>query len=989
MMRKDIENHDTSEFVQRHIGPDKSEIAHMLATLGVDSLDDLIRDVIPAEILDQSDLKLANGIGEAQALAELAEIAADNQQKKSLIGQGYYGCHTPAVLQRNVFENPAWYTSYTPYQPEISQGRLEVLFNFQTLVTELTGMAIANASLLDEATAVAEAMAMAHRHHRGKRQRLVLAPGCHRQTIDIIHTRAQPLNIEVAPVTTPAADVEQLKQEGLLDDNCFAVLFQYPETEGGVSDLAAACELASEKGALVIVATDLLALTLLPPPSDFGADIVVGNSQRFGVPMGFGGPHAAFMATTDKLKRSMPGRLVGESVDSHGNKAYRLALQTREQHIRREKATSNICTAQALLAIMATLYACYHGPAGLQQIARRVHNRACLLQKTLQAAGLTCGSKVIFDTVAVQVPDADAVIKRACDAGYNLRKVSMDRVAISLDETCTLGDLESVASAITEQNVTLGFADIEQLNTADSGANSCESGALPIASRRSTRFMTQACFNQYHSETEMMRYLRKLSDRDIALDRAMIPLGSCTMKLNAAAEMMPVSWSAFSNVHPFTPPEQVGGYHRMITEVEQMLCACTGYAAVSLQPNAGSQGEFAGLLAIARYHQSRGENDRDICLIPSSAHGTNPASAQMAGMQVIVVNCDDCGNIDLDDLQQKLDQYSSRVAAIMITYPSTHGVFEVHVRDVCDRVHAVGGQVYIDGANLNALVGVAQPGVFGGDVSHLNLHKTFCIPHGGGGPGVGPVAVAEHLAPYLPGHFQLDEPNGAVSAAPFGSASILPITWMYIRMMGYRGLRAATRTAILNANYIARRLSAAYPVLYTGHNGFVAHECIIDTRGLKESAGISVDDIAKRLIDYGFHAPTMSFPVAGTLMIEPTESESLIEIDRFCDAMLSIFEEIQSVQNGDYTRSDNPLVNAPHTAECLLDEQWEHCYTRKIAAYPAGTAATLDSPAPAKYWPPVGRIDNVYGDKNLVCSCPPLSDYRLDEVTDPVLQASG
>ncbi len=968
-------------FASRHIGVNEAEVARMLEALGQDSLQSLIEKVVPQSIRDLAAPEVAEAVSENQALLELGSMASTNTINRSMIGQGYYDCHTPPVLQRNVFENPGWYTAYTPYQPEIAQGRLEVLFNFQTMITELTGMAIANASLLDEATAAAEAMAMAHRAARGKKNLFLVADNCHPQTLDVIRTRAEPLDIQIETF-----DCDELIASGDagISEDCFSVLFQYPGTAGEIPDASALAALAHAGGAQVIVATDLLALMLLQAPAEWGADIVVGSAQRFGVPMGFGGPHAAFMATTDKLKRSLPGRLVGQSLDSHGNPAYRLALQTREQHIRREKATSNICTAQALLAIMATLYVCYHGPQGLRQIALRTHAMAVLLRNAINDMGLQCSSQHLFDTVTLTGVDAGAVIKAANQAGINVRQLADDSIAMACDETTTFEDIASLVSVIAKVSgsaeadcakLLKGFglsAGAAELDNATAGqvaefVNTLD--AFPAGAFRSGEFLSQPCFHDYHSETEMMRYLRLLADRDIALDRAMIPLGSCTMKLNAAAEMMPVSWPAFANIHPFAPQPQTPGYRKMIAEVESMLCACTGYAAVSLQPNAGSQGEYAGLLAISRYHAANGDTHRDVCLIPESAHGTNPASAQMAGMKVVVVACDEGGNVDIEDLQAKIDAHSANLAAIMITYPSTHGVFEAKVGEVCQRVHDAGGQVYIDGANLNAMVGVAKPGRFGGDVSHLNLHKTFCIPHGGGGPGVGPVAVAEHLAPYLPGHAELDRHECPVSAAPWGSAMILPITWMYIRMMGGKGLQQATEIAILNANYMASRLSTCYPILYTGEHGFVAHECILDTRVLKDMTGISVDDIAKRLMDFGFHAPTMSFPVAGTLMIEPTESESLAEIDRFCDAMLQIHAEISKVADGSWSLADNPLVNAPHTAPSLMQTDWPHVYSREEAAYPQGVSSM------SKYWPPVGRIDNVYGDKNLVCSCPPLSDY--------------
>ena len=943
-----------SEFVARHIGPREADISRMLDTLGVSSVDELIDKVIPEGIRLRDELALDTGLSEAAALAEIREIASMNEVKRSALGQGYNDCYLPSVIARNVFENPAWYTAYTPYQPEIAQGRLEVLFNFQTLITELTALPMANASLLDEATAAAEAMAMAHRALRGKRSVMLLADDCHQQSIDVIKTRAEPLELDVRVVAIDSIPAI-LNEEGA---DVFAVLIQYPGSFGEVHDAASIATAVKASGAMTIVAADLLSLTVLAPPGDWGADIVVGSAQRFGVPMGFGGPHAAFMATTDKHKRSLPGRLVGQSLTADGKPAYRLALQTREQHIRREKATSNICTAQALLAIIATLYACYHGPSGLITIARRVRSLTDQLAAGCEASGLSIKNTHWFDTLSIGVADGPAAVARALEAGYNIRLIDDTVVGVSLDETTTLDDVRKLGAALTNQQ-----EDAWALVNTESRDPALD---------RIPNFMSQPCFHAYHSETEMMRYLRLLATKDIALDQAMIPLGSCTMKLNAAAEMTPLSWPEFSAIHPFAPSSQTQGYARLVSELENMLCACTGYDALSLQPNAGSQGEYAGLLAIRRYHESRDDTARNICLIPSSAHGTNPASAQMAGMAVVVVACDNDGNVDLADLDEKLAAHEGRVAAIMITYPSTHGVFETEVRDVCERVHAAGGQVYIDGANLNAMVGTAHPGEFGGDVSHLNLHKTFCIPHGGGGPGVGPIGVKAHLAEWLPGHHVLGDSAGVVSAAPYGSALILPITWMYIRMMGAAGLRRATEIAILNANYIAKKLESAYPILYRGHEGFVAHECILDTRVLKDETGITVDDIAKRLMDYGFHAPTMSFPVAGTLMVEPTESESLDEIDRFCDAMLAIASEAADVAKGidGQTAEDNPLVNAPHTVSMLAEESWTHAYSRAIAVFPSGVSPD------SKYWPPVRRIDNVYGDKNLICSCPPLSDYQ-------------
>ncbi len=937
----------TSSFLRRHIGPSVTEQRAMLAKLGAPSLAALVEQIVPASIRRQDTMDLPSPLDEHAALAELADKACGNTVARSLIGQGYYGTHTPPVIARNVFENPGWYTAYTPYQPEISQGRLEVLFYFQTLVTELTGLDVAGASLLDEATAAAEAMALCHRQVR-KRSRFMVSRHCHPQTLDVIQTRAAPLGIEV---------VEFDDDDAPDFSEAFAVLLQYPRSRGGVVDCEALAAAAHDAGALVIAATDLLALTLLKPPGQWGADIAVGSAQRFGVPLGFGGPHAGFLAATDKLKRNLPGRLVGQSIDTAGRAAYRLALQTREQHIRREKATSNICTAQALLAIMATLYACYHGYDGLKQIAESVATRAARMAEALRALGFSVADGARFDTVDVAADDADHMLDAARKAGFNLRPLA-GGFALSVDETVTEDELNDLLAALAvargQAVVTLG-----------------ESATfLPNALLRDDTPLSQAVFNSHHSETEMMRYLRRLADRDIALDRAMIPLGSCTMKLNAASEMMPVSWPAFAAMHPFAPVEDTAGYASLIDELERWLCACTGYDAMSLQPNAGSQGEYAGLLAIQRYHASRGEAHRDVCLIPQSAHGTNPASAQMCGMRVVVVGCDARGDVDVVDLQAKIDTHRNELAAIMITYPSTHGVFEQAVRDICERVHEAGGQVYIDGANLNAQVGLAAPGEYGGDVSHLNLHKTFCIPHGGGGPGIGPIGVRSHLAPFLPGHREWGDKTGVVAAAPYGSASILPIVWMYLRTMGAEGLCQASSVALLSANYIASRIGGAFPVLYSDDNGRVAHECIIDLRPIKDELGVTVDDVAKRLIDYGFHAPTMSFPVAGTLMIEPTESESLAEIDRFCDAMLAIAAEIDAIRSGQYAVEESPLRHAPHTAVDLLGDDWHRPYSRQTGAFPAGDTQVGD-----KYWPPVSRVDNVYGDRNLVCSCPPLEAY--------------
>jgi glycine dehydrogenase len=939
-----------SPFVSRHIGPRDNEIDRVLHLLGYASLDALTDAVIPKQIRSTHPLQLASGVSEEQALEELRCIASKNRVLKSLIGAGYYNTHTPKVLQRNVLENPAWYTAYTPYQPEISQGRLEVLFYYQTLISELTGLEIANASLLDEATAAAEAMALAMRSAKGG-HRFLVSKWCHPQTIDVVKTRAVPLDIEVIEFdeSQPVEDWQGV----------FGVLAQYPATDGRWIDPSGWIGEAKAHRAMVILATDLLALMILKSPGEIGADIAVGSSQRFGVPLGFGGPHAAFFATRDALKRTMPGRIVGQSIDRHGKPAFRLALQTREQHIRREKATSNICTAQALLAIMATLYACYHGPEGLKEIALRVHTRAARLYLSLIRAGRRLRSDRFFDTLAIEVGgDAQKIMHQAVSAGYNLRRIDANTVGISLDETTTDEDIKVLAGLF---GATLIDGDTQDV--------------LPANALRRDTILTQEVFHRYRSETEMMRYLRRLSEMDIALDRAMIPLGSCTMKLNAASELTPITWPEFNAIHPLAPADQCEGYRILIDQLEAMLCEVTGYDAVSLQPNAGSQGEYAGLLAIMRYHESRGESDRNICLIPSSAHGTNPASAQMANMQVVVVKCDDAGNVDLGDLDAKIAAHGHSIAAIMITYPSTHGVFEEGVTAICEKVHAVGGQVYIDGANLNALVGLSKPGKFGGDVSHLNLHKTFCIPHGGGGPGVGPVGVRRHLAPFLPADgVHPNRVGPMVSAAAFGSASILPISWMYIRMMGPSGLKRATQVAILNANYIAHQLKDCYPILYTGNHGLVAHECIIDTRPMDRDAHVGVDDIAKRLIDYGFHAPTMSFPVGGTLMIEPTESESLMELDRFCRAMRMIYQEYVQVRDGVWPADNNPLRNAPHTLDSILDESKSLPYSRRIAVSP-----DPDVPNTTKYLPPVGRVDNAYGDRNLVCSCPPLETYEVEE----------
>jgi glycine dehydrogenase len=951
----DLEQHDG--FVARHVGPDAGEQAAMLRTLGLASLEELLDAVVPATIRWDKPLELAPAVTEPEMLERLRSLAERNEVHTSLIGMGYADSHTPPVIQRNVLENPGWYTAYTPYQPEISQGRLEALLNFQTMVTDLTGMELANASLLDEGTAAAEAMAMCHRLDAEGGARFFVDLDCHPQTIAVVQTRAAPLGIEVT-VGDPATDLADTDQAG---GGVFGVLLQYPGSSGRVRDVEPVIRRAHRAGALVAVATDLLALTLLRPPGEMGADVVVGSSQRFGVPLGFGGPHAGFIATRHAHKRTLPGRLVGVSVDAAGRTAHRLALQTREQHIRRERATSNICTAQVLLAVMAGLYAVYHGPDGLRRVAERVHRLTALLAAGLRRGGIEVAHDAFFDTLTVRVPGQGGEIGAEARArGINLRHVDDDTLGISLDETTTREVVEQVWSAFGVE------ASLDELDLA-------ASSAVPEELRRTSAYLTHPVFNTHHSETEMLRYLRSLADRDLALDRSMIPLGSCTMKLNATAEMIPITWPEFSRIHPFCPAEQAGGYRHLIDELERMLEEITGYDAVSLQPNAGSQGEFAGLLAIRRYQAERGEADRDVCLIPASAHGTNAASASMAGLRVVVVACDEDGNVDVDDLRVRAAEHRSRLSCLMVTYPSTHGVFEEAIVQICDIVHEHGGQVYLDGANLNALVGVAKPGRFGADVSHLNLHKTFCIPHGGGGPGVGPVAVKEHLAPYLPNHPLVAQAGpttgvGPIAAAPWGSAGILPISWAYITMMGPHGLTEATATAILAANYVARRLTDHFPVLYTGRDGMVAHECIIDLRPITTRTGITVDDVAKRLIDYGFHAPTMSFPVAGTLMIEPTESESKAELDRFCDAMISIRAEIDRVDSGEWSREDNPLVNAPHPAEDVTADEWGHPYSREIAAYPVASLRR------EKYWSPVSRIDQAHGDRQLFCSCPPPQD---------------
>ena len=951
---RDLEHHDA--FLERHIGPNDAEIAHMLGVVGHDSLDALTDAIVPANIKSPAPLALPAPVSEVDALAKIRVIADQNQVFRSFIGQGYYGTHTPNVILRNILENPAWYTAYTPYQAEISQGRMEALINFQTMCADLTGMQIANASLLDEGTAAAEAMTLAKRSAKSKSDVFFVSRGVHPQTLEVLRTRAEPLDI----VLVVGDDRDAI------DTDAFGVLLQYPDTFGHAGDYQAISDAVHARGGLVAVATDLLALTLLKSPGEWGADIVVGNSQRFGVPFGFGGPHAAFMACRDTYKRSMPGRLIGVSIDAEGKSAYRLTLQTREQHIRREKATSNICTAQVLLAVMASMYAVYHGPDGLTRIARRTHRFAAILAAALRNAGIKVGDG-FFDTLHVTGVDAAALHIRAHDARLNLRPIDASSVGLSIDETTTREDVLALAGLFGAE-----IADIDALDVATTDA-------LPASLRRESKFLQHPVFNTHHSEHELLRYMRSLADKDLAMDRTMIPLGSCTMKLNATAEMIPVTWPEFGNLHPLAPVAQTLGYQELIEGLEAMLVECTGYDAVSLQPNSGAQGEYAGLLAIRAYHRSRGDEQRDICLIPESAHGTNPASAQMCGMQVVVTKCDGNGNVDVEDIRVQAAKYGPRLAALMITYPSTHGVFEEDIVEICEIVHAHGGQVYTDGANMNALVGVAQPGKWGSDVSHLNLHKTFCIPHGGGGPGVGPCAVKAHLAPFLPRTLGGEGDVGMVSAASFGSASILPISWMYITLMGSHGLRKATQVALLNANYIAKRLAPHYETLYTGRNGLVAHECILDLRPLKDATGIGAEDVAKRLIDFGFHAPTLSFPVAGTLMVEPTESESQHELDRFIDAMIQIREEIRAVADGRLDREDNPLKHAPHTATMVSASEWTHAYPRELAAFP------LASLRQQKYWPPVARVDNVYGDKNVFCSCVPINEFvgEIEAFSEP------
>ncbi|WP_022719699.1 aminomethyl-transferring glycine dehydrogenase [Rhodopseudomonas sp. B29] len=947
------------DFVRRHIGPSPQDTAEMLRVVGAGSLEQLMAETLPYAIRHREPLQLGKPLTESEALAHMAELASHNSVFTSLIGQGYSGTILPPVIQRNILENPAWYTAYTPYQPEISQGRLEALFNFQTMICDLTGLDVANASLLDEGTAAAEAMALAERAAPKAAKAFFVDRDTHPQTIAVLRTRAEPLGWQII-VGDP--DTE------LAGADVFGALLQYPGSSGRLADPRGAIAAVHDKGGLAVMAADLLALTLITPPGELGADIAIGSAQRFGVPMGYGGPHAAFMSVRDSLKRSLPGRIVGLSIDSHGQPAYRLALQTREQHIRREKATSNICTAQVLLAVIAAMYAVYHGPDGLKAMARRVHRRTTVLAAGLKKLGFAPAHETYFDTLTVTVGDQrDAIIARAEAEKINLR-IGAGSLGISLDETTTPATVEGLWRAF---GGTLNYADVEHEVT-DALVT------IPEALHRSSDYLTQPAFHDYRSETELLRYMRKLSDRDLALDRAMIPLGSCTMKLNATAEMMPLTWPEFGSLHPFVPKAQAAGYYAMFAKLEAWLAEITGYDAVSLQPNSGAQGEYAGLLAIRGYHRARGEPHRKVCLIPSSAHGTNPASAAMAGMDVVVTACNAHGDVDVDDLRAKAEQHSANLAAVMITYPSTHGVFEEHIREICDIVHAHGGQVYLDGANLNAQVGLARPGDYGADVSHLNLHKTFCIPHGGGGPGMGPIGVKAHLAPFLPGHPAEGEAlngtlhgGGTVAAAPYGSASILTISYIYILLMGASGLKRATEMAILNANYIAARLQPHFPVLYRNQRSRVAHECIVDPRPLKTTTGVTVDDIAKRLIDYGFHAPTMSFPVPGTLMIEPTESESKAEIDRFCEAMIAIRREIAQVEEGRFKIEASPLRFAPHTVHDVTSAEWTRPYPRTEGCFPAPNSRT------DKYWCPVGRVDNVYGDRNLVCSCPPVEDYAL------------
>ncbi|HDM8195756.1 TPA: aminomethyl-transferring glycine dehydrogenase [Vibrio harveyi] len=942
-----------NEFVARHNGPNKSDQQKMLEAINAVSLDALIDETVPAQIRLEQPMSLAEAKSEADMLAAMRKFADQNQVKRTFIGQGYYNTFTPNVILRNVMENPGWYTAYTPYQPEISQGRLEALLNYQQMVMDLTGMEIANASLLDEATAAAEAMTLCKRAGKSKSNVFFVADDVHPQTIEVVKTRAKFIGFEVL--------VGSL--ESLPEQDVFGALVQYPGTTGEVRDLTDIIAKAQANKTLVTVATDLLASALLKPAGEMGADVAIGSAQRFGVPMGYGGPHAAFMATRDKHKRTMPGRVIGVSIDTNGNQALRMAMQTREQHIRREKATSNICTAQALLANMASFYAVYHGAEGLRTIARRTHHMTAILAAGLTKGGFELAHNSFFDTITINTgAQTEELYAKALAADINLRKLGT-QLGVSFDETTTVADVESLFAVFGVKE------EVAALSTEIAGN---EFAAIPEALRRTTEYLTHPVFNTHHSETQMMRYLKQLENKDFSLTHGMIPLGSCTMKLNAAAEMIPVTWPEFGSIHPFAPAEQAAGYAALAKDLKEKLCEITGYDAFSLQPNSGASGEYAGLIAIQRYHESRGEGHRNVCLIPSSAHGTNPATASMVSMKVVVVKCDEEGNIDIDDLAAKIEKHKDNLSSIMITYPSTHGVYEEQVKEVCEMVHAAGGQVYLDGANMNAQVGLTTPGFIGSDVSHLNLHKTFCIPHGGGGPGMGPIGVKSHLAPFLPGHIEngADGENFAVSAADMGSASILPISWAYIAMMGEAGLTDATKVAILNANYVMEQLRPHYPVLYRGSNGRVAHECIIDIRPLKEETGISEEDIAKRLMDYGFHAPTMSFPVAGTLMVEPTESEDLEELDRFCDAMIAIREEMAKVKNGEWPLDNNPLVNAPHTQVDLAKDEWDRPYSRELGCFPSKATKSW------KYWPTVNRVDNVYGDRNLICSCPSIDNYE-------------
>ena len=949
-------DHRNKEFIRRHIGPSSEDQKKMLSYLGYNSLEEFIKKIVPEKIIENKPLDIDEPVSEHEALNQLKQIASQNKIFKSFIGMGYYGTYTPNVILRNILENPGWYTSYTPYQPEVAQGRLEMLLNFQQMVMDLTGMDIANASLLDEGTAAAEAVALCQRVDKNKLNKIFISKNCNPQTIDVVKTRAEPFNLEVI-----IGNDEDVKS---VDGDILCGLYQYPNTYGEITGVENFIKNTQNKNGKAILISDLLALTVLKPPGEMGADIVVGNSQRFGIPMGYGGPHAAFFATKDEFKRAMPGRLIGVSKDRNDNQALRMALQTREQHIRREKATSNICTAQALLSIMAAAYGIYHGPEGIRHIGERTLKFSNVFAEKIKTK-FEILSDHFFDTVTINTKDqTNEIYAKALEFKVNLRLIKNHGLSVSFDETTKVGDLNNLFKI---------FGLKEEIKSIDNVKVTSIENSL----KRETKYLTHKVFNSYHSETEMLRYLKSLEDKDIALNRSMIALGSCTMKLNAVAEMIPVTWPEFGNIHPFAPLDQTKGYSRMFSDLEMMLSEITGFSGISLQPNAGAQGEYAGLMVIRKYHIENGDKDRNICLIPSSAHGTNPASAQMAGMKVIVVDCDKDGNVDLDDLTKKADLYSKNLAALMVTYPSTHGVFEEHIKEICNVIHKRGGQVYMDGANLNALVGVAKPGKFGPDVCHMNLHKTFCIPHGGGGPGMGPIGVGKHLEPFLPNHVLINSgPTtgmGSVSAAPWGSASILPISWMYIKMMGAEGLRLATEVAILNANYISKKLEGSYKTLYKGKNNLVAHECIIDFRPIKAESGISEEDIAKRLIDYGYHAPTMSWPVAGTLMIEPTESESLAEMDKFCNAFISIRKEVKMVQNGVFDKQDNPLKNAPHTNLELSSDSWTHQYTREQAAFP------LTYLKANKFWPPVARVDNVHGDRNLICSCPSLDSYRDDE----------